>query len=202
MGQTKLHIFGASGHGKVVQSLSIVLGYDLVSFLDDNTELNYFSGREVVNDYNTLSKEDNVIVAVGINNIRQKIVEKLPVTFPVLIHPEALLDEKVTLGSGTVIFRGAIVQVDVEIGQHCILNTGASVDHECQIGDYVHVAPNSTICGGVTIGNNTWVGAGSVITQYLSIGKNVMIGAGTVIIEDIPDNAVVVGNPGRIIRYQ
>lgn len=197
-----LYIFGASGHGKVVQSLSRELGINVGCFFDDNTDISEFSELEVSNNYNDLTQEDYVVVAVGVNNVRQKIVEKLNANYPILIHPNALVDNRVSIDPGTVVFRGAIIQVDTEVGEHCIVNSGASIDHDCKLGNYIHVAPNSTVCGGVIIGDNTWVGAGSVITQYLKIGKNVMIGAGAVIIDDVPDNAVVVGNPGRIIRYQ
>lgn len=52
-----------------------------------------------------------------------------------------------------------------------------------------------------TIGNNVTLGANVVIIGRVSIGDNVVIGAGSVVVKDIPDNAVVVGNPARIIKY-
>jgi acetyltransferase EpsM len=45
------------------------------------------------------------------------------------------------------------------------------------------------------------IGAGATVTPGIKIGKWALVGAGAVIIENIPDHAVVVGNPGRIIRY-
>jgi acetyltransferase-like isoleucine patch superfamily enzyme len=45
------------------------------------------------------------------------------------------------------------------------------------------------------------VGIGAVVIPKISIGKWVTIGAGAVIIRDVPDFAVVVGNPGKIIKY-
>lgn len=52
------------------------------------------------------------------------------------------------------------------------------------------------------IGNNVNIGANVCIIGGIRIGDNVDIGAGTVVVKDIPDNAVVVGNPGRIIRFK
>ena len=46
----------------------------------------------------------------------------------------------------------------------------------------------------------SFIGIGSSIIQGVKVGKNVTIGAGSVIIKDIPDNAVVVGNPGKVIK--
>lgn len=51
------------------------------------------------------------------------------------------------------------------------------------------------------IGNGCYIGARAIIIGGVRIGDNVTIGAGSVIVKDIPDNAVVVGNPGTIIKY-
>ena len=51
------------------------------------------------------------------------------------------------------------------------------------------------------IGDNVKIFANAIIIGDVRIGNNVTIGAGTVVVKDIPDNAVVVGNPARIIRY-
>lgn len=52
------------------------------------------------------------------------------------------------------------------------------------------------------IGDNVSLGCNVTIIGDITIGNNVTIGAGTVVVKDIPDNAVVVGNPSRIIRYK
>lgn len=52
-----------------------------------------------------------------------------------------------------------------------------------------------------TIGDNVTLGANVVIIGNVRIGNNVIIGAGSVVVKDVPDNAVVVGNPARIIKY-
>ena len=54
---------------------------------------------------------------------------------------------------------------------------------------------------GVTIGGNVWGGGNSVINPGVHIGNNVVIGSGSVVTKDIPDNAIAVGNPCRVIRY-
>ena len=51
------------------------------------------------------------------------------------------------------------------------------------------------------IGNNVTLGCHVAIIGDVTIGNNVTIGAGSVVVKDIPDNAVVVGNPARIIKY-
>lgn len=51
------------------------------------------------------------------------------------------------------------------------------------------------------IGNNVTVGCHAVILGDITIGDNVTIGAGSVVVKDVPDNAVIVGNPARIIKF-
>ncbi len=52
------------------------------------------------------------------------------------------------------------------------------------------------------IGNNVSLGAGVIIIGEVTVGNNVSIGAGTVVVKNIEDNAVVAGNPVRVIRYK
>ena len=52
----------------------------------------------------------------------------------------------------------------------------------------------------ITIKNNVWIGGNVCILSGVTIGNNVIIGAGSVVDHDVPDNAVVVGNPAKVIR--
>ncbi len=54
----------------------------------------------------------------------------------------------------------------------------------------------------VKIGNDVWLGRNVLITNSSNIGNGVIAGAGAVITKNVPDYAVVVGAPARIIRYR
>ncbi len=95
----------------------------------------------------------------------------------------------------TTVSKRAQIDEDTVVMGHVIINTSSTVDHDCIIQDFAHISPNATLSGGVTIGRGTHVGSGAVIIP------NITIGAGAVIIRDVVDNATVVGNPGRIIRF-
>ena len=85
------------------------------------------------------------------------------------------------------------------------------------ISDYVRIGKEATFFQQVTIGikdydhgldkvptlgDNVTVGAGAKVLGHIKIGNNVTIGANAVVTKDVPDNAVVVGNPGKIIKYK
>ena len=73
-----------------------------------------------------------VIVSIGVNSVRKKIVGRLSGPFGVAIHPSAVVSPSAKIGEGTVIMAGAVVNADAVIGRHCIINTGASVALESQ----------------------------------------------------------------------
>ena len=56
-------------------------------------------------------------------------------------------------------------------------------------------------CKPVHIKRNVWIGVNVTILPGVTIGENAVVGAGAVVTKDVPDNAVVVGNPARVIRY-
>lgn len=52
------------------------------------------------------------------------------------------------------------------------------------------------------IGNGCWIGHGVKILKGVTIGNNVVIGGGSIVVDDIPDNAVAVGAPAKVIKYR
>jgi len=194
-------LFGASGHGKVIIDILELNGIDDITIWDDNATNPLWDYETSKPDTTSLADEP-IIISIGSNEARKKVVERLPsdANYIVAIHPKAVLARTVSIDNGTVIMGGVVINPDTTIGKHCIINTNASVDHDCEIGDYVHISPNVALCGNISIGEGTHIGAGTVVIPGKKIGKWCVIGAGSVIIEDVPDYSTVVGNPGRVIK--
>lgn len=192
-----MYLYGASGHAKVIIDILKDSGISVDGLIDDNPNIRDFLEYQVFHGKIDLSP---VIVSIGNNDVRRKIVERLNTTYGLAVHPSAIISDYAKIGEGTVIMQGGIVQSCVEIGRHCIVNTGASIDHECKIGDFVHISPHSTLCGNVSIGEGTWIGAGTTIIPGVKIGKWSIIGAGSVVSKDIPDGVLATGNRCKIIK--
>ncbi len=84
------------------------------------------------------------------------------------------------------------------------------------IGDDVFIAPkvnlitlnhirnpyerSTTVAKPIKIGNRVWIGIAATILPGVTIGENAIVAAGAVVTHDVPANAVVAGNPARIIK--
>jgi acetyltransferase EpsM len=191
-------IYGAGGHAKVVLETALQSGLAVVGFIDDKTNRNSFEGLPVKHQLNS---NDSYIVAIGDNHVRKAIVNNNQENLIVapIVHPNSTIAGDVQIQEGTVICPHVVVNPGARISKHCIINSSAVIEHDCSIGDFVHISPNATLCGNVTVGSGTHIGAAAVIIPGIAIGKNVVVGAGSVVIRDVPDNAVVAGNPAKSI---
>jgi len=198
-----MYLYGASGHGKVIIDSLKASGKQISGLFDDNPKVKELLEYTVYDSFDTtrLGNEE-LIISVGLNHIRKKIVEKLPghIRYGNAIHPSAIISEHAIIGNGTVVMQGVVIQSSVSIGNHCIINTSASVDHDCLIEDYVHISPNATLCGAVSVGEGSQVGAGAVVIPGIKIGKWSLVAAGAVVLQDVPDNVLVVGNPAAVVK--
>ena len=200
MATTKVLLQGGGGHAKVVLDVLLSEGIVVAALIDAKFSGEMF-GVPRMKEYDpTFERDAFVIVAIGDNSIRKKVAELTKHPFTNAIHRSAIISSSVTMGTGNMILHGAILQAQSTIGNHVIINTGAHVDHDCVVEDYAHIAPGAVLCGSVSVGEGTWIASGATVIPGKKIGKWATIGAGAVVLEDIPDFAVAVGNPARVIK--
>ena len=96
-------------------------------------------------------------------------------------------ESTITIGQGTNVQDNAVIHV--------------GENHPTTIGAYVTIG-HGAIIHGCTIEDNSLIGMGAIILNGSHIGKNCIIAAGTLIPQnkEIPDNSLVMGTPGKIIR--
>ena len=200
--ENSVTLYGASGHAKVIIDILLNGNVAIEAVVDDNPKIPVILGYPVVktSDFD-LEKLKRTIISIGNNKVRKKLSASLQTSFATAIHPSVVVSPFATIGEGSVLMANVVVNPDAVIGKHCIINTAAVLEHDCQIGDFAHISPGVSLAGNVKVGVGAHVGIGATVIQGITIGKWSVVGAGTVVIKDVPDYAVVVGNPGRVIRF-
>lgn len=202
---TGMVIIGAGGHGKVLADIFLQQQQSVQGFVDDNPALcgTEHLGLPVLGVIDSVMqhKPTGLAMGVGINTVRQAIVQRLGANIYYLwrqaIHPRAVVAPSAQIGVGVVICANAVVNPDSIIGDFAIINTGATVDHDCVIGPYAHVAPGAHLAGGIRVGEGTLIGVGSALIPGCVVGEWATVGAGTVVTNNIPDHVTAMGVPAR-----
>lgn len=135
----------------------------------------------------------------------------------------AQVREDATIGENCIVGRGAYIGTGVEVGDNCKIQNYALVYEPAKLANGVFVGPAVVFTNdqfprainedgspksasdweavGVTVNEGASIGAKSVCIAPLTIGAWALIGSGSTVVKDVPDYALVVGNPARRIGW-
>lgn len=209
---SEIVVVGGGGHAKVVISIlrkldrHRILGY---TDLKDNGALagvpHLGSDRELA--ALAVGQEGlNAVVAlgqVGLGELRHELwmrVHSPVLSFPLIVSPDAIVNQGVSGGEGAVVMDGAVISSGAAIGRGAIVNTNSTIEHDVVLADWVHVAPGATICGDVTVGRFSMIGAGATVIEGIEIAAGCIVGAGATVVQDLMEPGIYAGSPARRIR--
>lgn len=118
-----------------------------------------------------------------------------------MIHlGNVVIGNNVEIGSLTTVCRGTLGNTVVE--DFAKIDDHVHISHNVRVGIGAMVIACAEVSGGVKIGAGAWVGPNASIIQKMTIGKNSFVGIAANVTKNVPDDAVVAGNPARILRQK
>jgi UDP-2-acetamido-3-amino-2,3-dideoxy-glucuronate N-acetyltransferase len=119
------------------------------------------------------------------------------------------------IGAQCNICANVLIEGDVVVGDRVTVKSGVQLWDGLRVADDVFIGPNATFANDLyprsrqrpdqflttTLHQGASVGAGAVILPGVEIGARAIVGAGAVVTRSVPPNAIVVGNPARIVGY-
>lgn len=127
------------------------------------------------------------------------------------------IGDNTKIGAFVEVQKNAIIGKNCKISSHTFICEGVTIEDDAFIGHSVTFIndsyPRATTGGGQLQTEADWkvertivkkgasIGSGSTILANLTIGENAIVGAGSVVTKDVPANAIVAGNPAKVLRH-
>lgn len=204
----KIIVVGAGGFGKEVAWMAKRCGFEVVGFLDSTPEKQNTKvmGIDVLGPIEKSQQfiDYKFVIAIGNPRARKKIIDQFfydeNFKFAILIDPQAIIGENVSLAEGVIICAGAILTVDIVVGKHSIININCTIGHDVKIKNFVTIAPNASVSGNINLDNCVEIGTNATLREKLIINEGAMVGMGAVVTKDVEKNHVMVGNPAKLLK--
>lgn len=207
---------GAGGHAKVmIETIGLAGLVEIIGLVDKRDEMwgtkvggvTVLGGDDLLSELHARGITHAFIGVGSAHDMRPRrnlyqMVKNLGFEVVSAIDPRSMISSTALLGDALTVFAGALINAGAIIGDDVIVNSGVIVEHDCIIGDHVHIATGAKLASSVRVEDEVHVGVGACVRQGVKIGRGSIIGAGAVLIKDVPEEVVVVGVPGRILRHR
>jgi acetyltransferase-like isoleucine patch superfamily enzyme len=156
-----------------------------------------------VNSFNCISDDvrlgENVRLSKFINLYGCEIGDETKIGAFVEIQKNASIGRRCKISSHSFICEGVVIEDMVFIG-HGVMFINDSYPRATTADGSVQTEADWKV-ERTTIKQGASIGSGATILSNVTVGENAIVGAGSVVTKDVPPNAIVVGNPARLLRY-
>jgi len=171
------------------------------SFLTEKNRM-IRTDEEVARYFQEVSTDFLVCLGGGRTKLRAEFTErfmKLGGTMGTHISSKAIISPyQVNIEKGAIIMNWAEVEPGATLMSGCLISKYVSVAHGVKVKNFAEVAPHVVLTGEVEVGEYSYVGLGSILLPGVKIGRHAVVAAGTVVRKNVPDHALVFGNPSVI----
>ncbi len=156
-----------------------------------------------MNSYNCISEDvklgENVRLSKFINLYGCEIGDETKIGAFVEIQKNATVGKRCKISSHTFICEGVVIEDNVFIG-HGVVFINDTYPRATTAAESLQTESDWKV-ERTLVRKGASIGSGATILSNTSIGENAIVGAGSVVTHDVPPNAIVAGNPARILRY-
>ena len=105
---------------------------------------------------------------------------------------------------------GAVINIGAEIGEGTMIDMNVVLGGRAIVGKRCHIGAGTVLAGvieppsaqPVVIEDDVMIGANAVVIEGVRVGKGAVVAAGAIVLQDVPEGAVVAGNPAKIIKLK
>ncbi len=210
---TPVAIFGGRGAGTLAaftyQRASAETGALIAGFLNDTVAVgSHIDGYPVLakfDDWASLDPATRLLAplhkarAMAARAARISSLCVPPERWTCVVDPDALVAEGTIAGHGIWVQAGAAVMPTARIGNHVAIRSNAHVSHDVTVEAFAAIGLGAIVCGYAKLREGAYLAPAAVVRDGVTVGRFAVVGLGAVVTRDVPDHAVVVGNPARVV---
>lgn len=143
------------------------------------------------------------VVAHGDPAIKAKLVRKIQAAggaFISVIHPRAYVASTAQVGEGAIICPFAFVGPFATLEPHVIMNVHSGCGHNSRLSSFTILSPYASVSGAAVLEEEVFMGSHAYVAPEVRIGARTKISTGAFANNDIPADALAVGNPARVLK--
>ncbi len=206
-----LGIYGTGGAGREVRdifdiNMDLKHKYKELIFIDDLTGKSEYEGLQCMPFKDAILRYGSnlfVNIAVGEPKNRELLYNRVKgygIRLENIIHPDNFISPTAVISEGVVLQKGVTISSHAIIGDNVCLQRYAVIGHDAIIGEHSQISNHVAIGGHTKLGSCCYVGLNAAIRDRLTIGKHAIVGMGSIVVKNVPDYAVVAGNPAKYLR--
>jgi acetyltransferase EpsM len=120
-----------------------------------------------------------------------------------IIDPSVVIPEGYcSIGNGCLLCPLAQLSADTTLEDNVIMLANSFLGHDSTLEEFVSVANNACVGANVQVGYASHIGTNASIREKIKIGRHAVVGMGSVVLHDVPEDAIVVGNPAQVKRIK
>ena len=201
---------------KALRKTSTKLAAWGVSPLDGREQLAYlhrngYVSRKAKIYHGQLSIGNNVFIDDGVEIYQSKEGGSVKIGNKVCIYRDTIIETGLggnfSIGDHSSIHPRSQINAyaeSIRIGRKVMIAANCALypyDHSIEAGTYISEQPLQSK-GPISIGDGAWLGYGVIVLSGVSIGEGAVIGAGSIVTKNIPDDAVAIGSPAKVIKMR